>query len=50
MEKELLLKLIQETDDERIIRYLYAFAKDFIDRYSLPKIIEQCEAENQFVH
>lgn len=50
MEKEKLIKLIQETEDECIIRYLYAFAKDFIDRYSVPKIIEQCEAANQFVH
>lgn len=50
MEKELLIKLIQETDDERILKYLYAFTKDFIERHSVKQIIEQCEAKNQPVH
>lgn len=49
LEKELLIKLIKETTDEEIIRYLYAFSKDFIDRHSSKRIIEQCESKNQFV-
>lgn len=49
MEKDLLIELIKSTDDEKIIKYLYAFSKDFIERYSAPQIIEQCEAKNQFV-
>lgn len=49
MEKELLIKLIEETEDEAIIRYLYALAKDFIDRHSSKQIIERCGAKSQFV-
>lgn len=49
LEKELLIQLIESTDDEDIIRYLYAFSKDFIDRHSSKQIIEQCEARNRFV-
>lgn len=34
-EKEKLLNLIQTTDDEAIINYLYNFTKDFIDSHLL---------------
>lgn len=50
MEKELLIKLIEETDDEKIIHYLYALSKDFIYRHSSKQIIEQCEVKNLSVH
>ena len=50
MEKKQFIKLIEETDDEKIIHYLYVFSKDFIDRHSLKRIIEQSEAKNLFEH
>lgn len=47
--KEQLIKLIEEQEDEQIINYLYAFSKDFIERYSLQQIAAQCEVKIQSV-
>lgn len=45
MEKEQLMKLIEETDNEKIIHYLYVMAKDFIERHSMQQIIAQSESK-----
>lgn len=50
MEKEKLIILIKSIDDEKIIKYLYAFSKDFIERYSAKQIVERSEAKSQFEH
>ena len=49
-EGETKLLIPEETEDEKIIQYLYVFTKDFIDRHSSKQIIERCEIRNQFVH
>lgn len=45
LEKEKLINLILEVDDERIIHYLLLFAKDFIFRHSEAQITAQSESE-----
>lgn len=49
MEKELLIQLINKTNNEAVIKYLYAFSKDFIYRYE-KQTGEQFEAENRSDH
>lgn len=49
MEKEKLLQLINDIDDTEIIKCLYAFSKDFIERHSARQIVERCSVTSQFV-
>lgn len=46
MDKEKLINLIKNVDDDNIIRYLYALNKDYIERNDAKQIIKQCELKN----
>lgn len=47
MEKEKLINLIKNTNNEDIIKYLYAFSKDFIARRSLTREAPLSQSSNQ---
>lgn len=48
-EKEMLLQLIQDTENEKIIKYLYHFTNDFIIRHSDAQKDEPFAEQNHVV-
>lgn len=44
MEKEKLINLINEINDDEIIRYLYILCNDFIERHYSINIIKKCDS------
>lgn len=46
MEKELLIEMISNIENEDVIHFLYSFSKDFISRHSVKQTNEPYSKEN----